>query len=68
MNEVERTLHRTRKTLMEACIEAGVEFDPGLVTNIQECSNCSIWHKISELIPDLDNNPICKNCKHFYGL
>lgn len=68
MNEVEKVLYRTRKTLTQACKEAGVEFDSDIIKEIQECSHCGIWYKLNQLIPDLDKNPICNNCNHFYGL
>ena len=67
MNEVERVLYRTHKTIREACIEAGVDFDPSVVQAVEACTNCSIWHRTVELKPDLDKNLICKICWRFYG-
>ena len=67
MNEVERVLYRTHKTIREACMEAGVDFDPSVVQSVEACTNCSIWHRVVELKPDLDSNSICKICWRFYG-
>lgn len=67
MNEVERALYRTHKTIREACAEAGVQFTENLELSVQECSHCSIWHRLQELQLDLDKNPICKICWRFYG-
>ena len=67
MNEVERVLYRTNKSIREACAEIGVDFDEFPVDKIETCSHCSIWYKHHELKPDLDENPICKICWRFYG-
>lgn len=67
MNKVERALYRTHKTIREACAETNAEFDPTAVAAVATCTNCSIWHLLQELKPDLDANPICKICWRFYG-
>jgi hypothetical protein len=38
------------------------------IPTIETCSNCSIWFKSTELVLDLDSNPICRVCNRFYGL
>lgn len=68
MNELEQALYRKKKTLLEVCEEFGIEVDDADISNIETCSNCSIWYKSKELILDLDDNPICKTCYKFYGL
>lgn len=68
MNELEHHLYRKKMTLLEACEYFGISIDYAEIPNLETCSNCSIWFKSSELIADLDGNPICKVCKRFYGL
>jgi hypothetical protein len=68
MNELEKTLHRTRKTLWQVCDDLGLRDEADcVVTNLDNCSSCGIWLKHSSLTPDLDGNPICKECLTFYG-
>lgn len=67
MNKVEKTLYKTRKTVQEACDECGVDFEDAVVSELEECSSCSIWLKHYQLKPDLDNNPVCKECLDYYG-
>jgi len=68
MNEVESTLHRTRKTLWQVCNELGIDQAECKVLSLDTCSSCGIWLKITRLIPDLDGNPICNECYTHYGL
>lgn len=68
MNKVESVLYKTRKTLREACEEAGVDFSEAWLQDVQECSNCSIWLKLKEMTPDYDNNLCCSLCLRFYGM
>ena len=68
MNEIESALYRKKKTLLEVCEEFGITVDEAEVNLIETCSNCSIWFKSGELVLDLDDNPICKVCKRFYGM
>ena len=67
MNEVEKTLFRTRKTIRQACSEAGYEYDENYIQHIEQCSSCSIWLKPSQLKLDLDDNFICTPCWVAYG-
>lgn len=60
-------LYKTRKTLREACQEAGIEFDTGYTT-LDECTHCSVWLQPHELVPDLDKNPICNVCLRYEGM
>lgn len=68
MNELEKVLYRKKKTLREACQEYGIDLDEAEIKELETCSSCSIWHKSTELVLDLDDNPICKTCRRFYGL
>jgi hypothetical protein len=68
MNKVESALYRKKLTLLEVCEEFGIDVDNADIKNLEMCSNCSIWFKTYELIPDLDNHPICKVCTRYYGL
>lgn len=68
MNKVESALYRKKITLLEVCEEFGIDLESVDIRELELCSNCSIWYKHQELIPDLDDNPICKVCNRFYGL
>ena len=68
MNDLERLLYRKKRTLLEACQEFGIDIMDADVSALETCSSCSIWHKTTELVLDLDDNPICKTCRKFYGL
>lgn len=68
MNKIEEALYRKKRTLLEVCEEFGIPVEDALIDEVETCSNCSIWFKSTELIPDLDGNPICKVCNRFYGL
>jgi hypothetical protein len=68
MNELEKSLYRKKKSLLEACQEFGIPVEEADIPSIETCSNCSIWFRSTELIPDLDGNPICKVCNRFYGM
>jgi len=67
MNSLERALHRSHKSIREACVEAGIAFEDAYVLNVDQCNHCGIWMKIKELKPDLDKNPICATCYEFEG-
>lgn len=63
-----KILYRKRMTLQEACIIAGVEFEPGMtVEGYDQCHSCSQWFLEKELHPDMDGIPICKTCEGWYG-
>lgn len=68
MNSFENTIYRRKISLLEACKEYGIELEDVPLETLETCSNCSIWFKSIELVSDLDNNPICKVCRRFYGL
>jgi hypothetical protein len=68
MNTVELVLNKTRKTIREACIEAGIEFEEDLVPNLETCTSCMTWYKHSIFKKDLDGNLICTQCYNWYGV
>lgn len=68
MNQLEVGLFKTRKTIRQVCEELELDFDSSYVLNLAECSDCGIWLKQSQLIPDLDKNPICPDCLRFNGM
>ena len=68
MNDLEKILYRTRKTILEGCFEADVKFKDVAITAIQECASCNVWLKPTMLVPDRDNYLICKSCQGWYGM
>jgi hypothetical protein len=66
--QLSKSLNKTRKSLSEACNELNIDnvnFEL-LQPIIDQCSHCNIWS--NTLVPDLDNNPICKVCVNLSGL
>lgn len=61
-------LYRTNRSIMDACEELGTEFDIEMLEDLEACTNCNVWWHSYELIPDLDDNNICKFCEGYYGL
>jgi hypothetical protein len=68
MNSFENSIYRRKISLLEACKEFNIPVEDAPLNTLETCSSCSIWYKSSELVLDLDSNPICKVCKRFYGL
>ena len=58
----------TKRNLIEYAAETGASIDEIDLSNIEECTDCSIWTLKTKLIPDLDGNLICPLCREFYGL
>lgn len=58
----------TRKNLVEFAKEESISVEEIDISEIEECSDCSIWLYKEKLVTDLDGNPICSLCKEFYGL
>lgn len=61
-------LYRTNTSIMTACENLGIEFDIDLLEDLETCTNCGVWWHSYELLPDLDDNNICKFCEGYYGL
>lgn len=66
MNELEKTLYNTRKSLLEACTELGYNNVSEVENGLKCCTSCGIWLK--RMMPDLDKNEICVYCYESYGL
>lgn len=62
-----KELYRTNTNPHVACKILGIEFDPEDLEDLEQCSHCSIWWYSYELIPDQDDNNICKFCESRYG-
>jgi hypothetical protein len=68
MNKYEDHIYRKKMTLLEAASHFNIPIEDFPLENLETCSSCSIWFKSTELVLDLDSNPICKVCRRFYGL
>lgn len=68
MSPLERTLYKTHKTVLEASRETDVEYILDAEITLEQCADCGIWLRPSELVPDLDGQGICKDCLTHYGL
>lgn len=68
MNELEKGLYRSHKTIREVCRELDLDFEEVFVDKLGECSDCGVWLKHSEFVLDLDENPICEHCFRFNGM
>ncbi len=64
------SLYKTHKNLLQVCTELGVDISDidldTLTKQIDQCTHCGVWSK--NLIPDLDENPICNYCAKLIGL
>lgn len=60
-------LYRTKTSVVSACKLLGIQFDPEDLEDLEQCSSCNIWWHSYELMPDLDDNNICKFCENHYG-
>lgn len=67
MNALELALYKTHKTVLAASRELGVEYVLDAEISLEQCADCGVWAKPSELIPDLDNQGICRDCYNHYG-
>lgn len=61
-------LYRTNRNIIDACIELDVEFKEEMLEDLETCNSCGIWYHSYQLIPDDDDNNICKFCETHYGL
>ena len=63
-------LNKTHKPLYQVCNELGIDMDSldvqELSKHIDQCTHCGVWSK--QLVPDLDDNPICPICVKLIGL
>lgn len=67
--KLSKTLAGTRKTLTQACRDAGVDMDDiddGVLNEtIAQCSHCDVWGTTH--IEDKDENPVCILCYSLVG-
>jgi len=67
MQNLERSLLKTRRNLWEVCRELGID-EPDLeLLTINQCAQCNTWHYIFKLREDLDGSPICSYCEDLIG-
>jgi hypothetical protein len=67
LNEVERALYKSRKSLLEVCREFDVEYTLDSEISLGQCASCGIWLRFSQFRKDLDGLDICNECYTFYG-
>lgn len=60
-------LYRTNKTVIAACKTLGTSFEEDDLEDLEQCAHCNTWWHSFELMPDLDDNNICKFCERTYG-
>lgn len=61
-------LKGTKRLLSEVCEDLGIEYDE-LLENplpIETCTHCGTWSL--KLVPDLDDNLICRFCVELVGM
>lgn len=60
-------LYRTSKSVLAACKTLGISYESEDLEDLEQCSHCNIWWHSYELMPDLDDNNICRFCENTYG-
>ena len=69
LDNIERALLKTRKSLRQVCEELDIDVPNDLdLLTIDTCSSCGTWHRQYKLIEDLDGNYICSYCAELIGL
>ena len=68
MSSLSDLLYRTNTSIVAGCEELGLEFEAEDLEDLEQCTHCNIWYHGYELIPDLDDNNICKFCSTYYGM
>lgn len=61
-------LKGTRKRLSEVCEDLGIDYEELIDTElpINQCTHCGTWSL--KLVPDLDENLICRFCVDLIGM
>jgi len=61
-------LKGTKRLLSEVCEDLGIDYEELLEhpLPIEQCSHCSTWSL--KLVPDLDDNLICRFCVDLVGM
>lgn len=65
MNEVERTLYKTRKNVFEVLTELGYNNYSEVEIALKCCSSCGVW--LPKMKIDQDGLDICDYCLEAYG-
>jgi hypothetical protein len=65
MNEVEKALYKTRKSVLEVIEELDYNDYSEAVITLKCCSSCGIW--LPKMKLDLDGLDICNYCLDAYG-
>jgi hypothetical protein len=65
MNELEKALYKTRKSILEAEAETGIKYVLDSEISLKQCNSCGIWLKT--MLKDLDGLDICNQCYNAYG-
>jgi hypothetical protein len=68
MTELTEILYRTNRSISSACEELSAVFAMEDLEDLEQCSHCNVWWHDYELIPDQDDNQVCKFCGTYYGL
>ena len=68
MSNLVDILYRTNTSILHACEELGLEFQLEDLEDLEQCTHCNIWWHSYELLPDLDDNNICRFCSTHYGM
>lgn len=64
-----RELKGTRRRLSDVLEDLGIDYDDVMYDGgigLDQCSHCNIWS--TQLVPDLDDNPVCPTCVTLTGL
>lgn len=62
-----KALYKKNTSVLEACKELGIEFEEEMLGDLERCTHCNIWYHSFELLPDQDDNDICKFCETHFG-
>lgn len=75
MTDVEKVIQalvNTRKTIQQVCREQEIEYrllnESPIFKKLEQCSVCSHWRRINQLVQDADGFPTCKVCVEVYDL
>ena len=64
-----KELNNTRRNLREVCEDLGIDYEELTETGdigCDMCTHCGLWS--TRLVPDLDDNPICRFCVDLIGM
>lgn len=67
MNNLEYFLYKSRKSILEAQREFGIQYVLNSENSLTQCNSCGVWLKKQQMFPDLDALDICKECLDAYG-